>query len=117
MSAGATAAVRLTRQLELQERTSVADGAGGAHAQWQTLGTLWAAIDAGSGREGGALGISRSAVPMKITVRAAPVGSQRRPRPDQRFAEGARIYKITAVAEAGSGARYLTCYAVEEVAV
>lgn len=116
MTVVSKAAPRLSRQLVLEEQTMLADGAGGSHAEWHALGTLWAAVDSGAGREAGSLGIARSAVPMKITVRAAPSGSSLRPRPDQRFREGMRLYRITAVAEGDDKARYLTCFATEEVA-
>jgi head-tail adaptor len=43
------------------------------------------------------------------------VGSDRRPRPDQRFREGARLFRILAVAEADAQGLYLTCFAREEV--
>lgn len=116
MSIRFKAAPRLTRHLVLETRASAPDGAGGMRASWQALGGLWACVDTGAGRASGALGIARSAVPMKIIVRAAPVGSTMRPRPDQRFREGTRLYRITAVAEGDARARYLTCFATEEVA-
>jgi len=53
--------------------------------------------------------------PTRITVRAAPVGHAMRPRPEQRFREGARIFRITAVAEGDLRGRYLTCFVEEEV--
>jgi hypothetical protein len=54
-------------------------------------------------------------VPYRIIVRAAPVGDDRRPRPEQRFREGERLFRILAVAEADRGQHYLTCFAREEV--
>jgi head-tail adaptor len=109
-------APRLNRALVLEERSELADGAGGLRSTWNSLGTLWADIRSFSGRESGGLGVARSKVSLKITLRAAPQGSEMRPRPDQRFREGARIYRITAVAEAQPAGRYLTCFATEEVA-
>jgi hypothetical protein len=53
-------------------------------------------------------------MPLTIVVRAAPPEDGRRPRPDQRFRDGARIYRILAVREFGPEARYLTCIAEEE---
>ena len=52
----------------------------------------------------------------RIVVRAAPMGSDARPRPDQRFREGARVFAIRAVAEEDAAGRYLVCFADEEVA-
>lgn len=108
--------LRLNRALVLEQRVEVADGAGGLLNSWNTLGTLWADIRSFSGRESGALGVARSKVALKITLRAAPQGSVMRPTPDQRFREGARIYLITAVADGEPQGRYLTCFATEEVA-
>ncbi|MGH1577210.1 head-tail adaptor protein [Planktotalea sp.] len=107
----------LNRALVLEERSEIADGAGGLRSTWSTLGTLWAEVRSFSGRESGGLGVSRSKLSLKITLRAAPQGSSMRPRPDQRLREGTRIYRITAVAEAQPVGRYLTCFATEEVAV
>ncbi|MGB7316463.1 MAG: phage head closure protein [Planktotalea sp.] len=109
-------APRLNRALVLETRDIIADGAGGQHSTWSALGTVWASIRSLTGRETGSLGIAQSKVGLKITLRAAPHASTLRPRPDQRFREGARIYRITAVAEAEPAGRYLVCYASEEVA-
>jgi SPP1 family predicted phage head-tail adaptor len=106
----------LTRRLVLEERQSVPDGAGGYTETWTPLGTLWAEIDSRSGRETGrwpAAAVSRTT--LRITVRGAVPGDPRRPKPDQRFREGSRIYRILAVAERDPQARFLTCYADEEV--
>ncbi|MCV6586324.1 MAG: phage head closure protein [Marinibacterium sp.] len=108
--------VRLNRALVLESRSTVSDGAGGTQATWSALGTLWAAIDARSGAERRESGQTLSSTRLRITVRAAPVGSAQRPRPDQRFREGARLFQIRAVAEADADGRYLTCYCDEEVA-
>ena len=53
--------------------------------------------------------------PPRTSRRAAPVGSPQRPKPAQRFREGARLYAIRAVAEQDSRGRYLVCFADEEV--
>ncbi|MEM9579972.1 MAG: head-tail adaptor protein [Pseudomonadota bacterium] len=113
---GFKAVPRLTRHVILEERVPVPDGAGGARAEWTELGRMWVAIDSGTGRATAEAGVVRSFVPMKIILRSAPSGSSMRPRPDQRFREGARLYAITAVAEDDPRGRYLTCYAKEEVA-
>jgi hypothetical protein len=39
-----------------------------------------------------------------------------RPRPEQRFREGSRVYLIRAVAELAHEGRYLVCFADEEAA-
>lgn len=107
--------VHLNRRLVLEEATRVADGAGGFTEDWVTVGELWAFLKPGAGREkiGGTLALS--AVPYTITVRAAPFGSVSRPRPDQRFRDGARVFRILAVADEDLGRRFVTCHCVEEV--
>jgi len=107
--------VRLNRRLVLEEATRTSDGAGGFTTVWTELGVLWAAIAAGTGRERSGESVTVSQVGYRITVRAAPTLSVRRPRPDQRLREGARVFRIVAVADDGADGRYLTCFAQEEV--
>lgn len=108
--------MHLNRRVVLENATRVADGAGGYTSAWVPLGTLWAKIRAGSGREKFAAGITRSAVPHQVIVRGAPEGSSQRPQPDQQFREGARIFRILAVSEHDPMGKYLICHTVEEVA-
>jgi len=108
-------APHLSRALVLQTPVITPDGAGGYATQWQALGTLWAEIRAGAGRERFASLGPSGEVRLRILVRAAPHGSDRRPRPDQRLIEGARIFRILAVAEADAQGRYLICTAQEEL--
>ncbi|SEW04353.1 head-tail adaptor [Cognatiyoonia koreensis] len=105
----------LNRRLKLETQTRVSDDAGGFTVVWDTVGTLWAQIVPGSGRELAAHNLPRSRVPLRIVVRSAPVGSDQRPTPGQRFREGERLFEITAVTEVDRFARYLTCHAEEEV--
>jgi SPP1 family predicted phage head-tail adaptor len=108
-------APNLSRALVLQSPVVTPDGAGGFATTWQSLGTHWAAIDARTGQERfGALGPSGE-VRLRITLRAAPFGSDRRPRPGQRFIESTRVYRILAVAEGDAQGRYLVCTAEEEL--
>lgn len=109
------AVVHLNRKLVLEEAERVSDGAGGYVETWVQLGTLWAAIQAGTGSETSEDFLTVSRVPMKIIVRGAPVGSKRRPKPDQRFVEGGRVFRILAVTEMDAQGHYLTCNAREEV--
>jgi len=104
---------RLSRKLVLEERVNTPDGKGGFAVGWQALGTLWAFVDARSGRETvvGARDVSR--MRLRIVVRGAPDGSPRRPKPDQRLREGARIYAILAVSEQDANGRWLECWAEE----
>lgn len=108
-------APNLSRRLVLEEAARVPDGAGGFTEAWVELGQLWAALKPGSGREkiGGTLALS--AVSYEAVVRAAPFGSAARPRPDQRFRDGVRMFRILAVSDEDTDRRYLTCHCIEEV--
>lgn len=108
--------VHLSRKLALEDAVRQPDGAGGFSETWETLGELWAEIKAGTGRERFGAQVTKSTVPYRITVRAAPVGAASRPKADQRFREGARLFRILAVADHDRDAAYLTCFATEEVA-
>jgi len=106
--------VSLSRPLVLEELKTVPDGLGGHVAHWQCLGQLWAEVVAGAGRDVAVEEFTRASVTYRITVRGAPVGASQRPRPDQRFRDGTRLFRIVAVAEQDSAGRYLTCFAREE---
>lgn len=106
---------RLNRRLTLETPQRAPDGAGGYQTVWIALGTVWAACQARSGRERGTGGAPVSAVSYRITVRAAPQSSPARPKPEQRFRDGARIFNIRAVIETEGPELYLTCLADEEV--
>jgi head-tail adaptor len=105
---------RLTRLLTLEEVVRTADGAGGFTMTWSAKGQIWADIAPGSGRDTAGEEVTLSTVPYRITVRAAPFAAPSRPRPDQRFREGLRLFRILAVTERDGDARYLTCFAREE---
>ncbi|WP_027259102.1 head-tail adaptor protein [Leisingera aquimarina] len=103
---------KLTRKLVLEDPQRSSDGAGGFTETWVALGTLWAEVKPLSGRlSGDGLSLQK----YRITLRAAPEGFASRPRPDQRFRDINRLYRIDAVAESDPDARCLTCFAVEEV--
>ncbi|GAA3873029.1 head-tail adaptor protein [Celeribacter arenosi] len=106
----------LNRKLVLEEAQRVSDGAGGYVENWAVVGTLWAAIRSGAGSEKSEDFLTVSQVPMRIVVRGAPVGSPRRPKPDQRFVEGGRMFRILAVSEMDPQGHYLACQSREEVA-
>jgi head-tail adaptor len=106
---------KLIRRLMLETWESAPDGAGGQDGLWLRSGVLWAEIKPASGAErlGEEAALSRTR--LKIIVRAAPHGAPSRPRPEDRFREGGRIYRILSVQDADPGMRYLTCIAEEEV--
>ncbi|MEM1266539.1 MAG: head-tail adaptor protein [Pseudomonadota bacterium] len=99
----------LNRRLMLEERVTLPDGAGGFEVTWTALGSLWADVDARAGREGVVAGQDHTRQKVRITVRAAPQGAASRPRADQRFREGARLYPILAVTESDGRGHYLMC--------
>ncbi|WP_293575243.1 head-tail adaptor protein [Phaeobacter sp.] len=105
---------RLNRRLALEDPRRTSDGAGGHVEAWQVLGEHWCEMRALSGRSTDRQGTTLSLQRFRITLRAAPVGSPQRPRPDQRFREEARIFRIDAVAEGDPDGRYLTCFTTEE---
>lgn len=107
--------VDLNRALVLERLVKAGDGAGGFTRSWQAVGTLWAEVVAGSGRDVAGEEFTLSAVPYRITVRGAPVGSPQRPRADQRFREGTRAFRIVAVTERDPAGAFLLCFAREEV--
>lgn len=104
----------LSRALVLEGPQRVADGAGGFAEIWGVLGTLWAEVLPGAGRDVTGQEVTLSSVPYRITVRGAPQGAASRPRPEQRFRDGARVFHILAVTERDPGGRYLVCFAREE---
>ncbi len=104
----------LRRRLVLETLDRIPDGSGGFVETWTALGTLWAEVKAGTGRETESDFVTLSYVPYRITVRAAPPGDTRRPRADQRFREGPRVFRILAVADSDTRGRFLNCYAREE---
>lgn len=110
------APVRLTRPLQLEEAQRVPDGSGGFQTTWIVLGTLWGDVQLRSGRETEGETVSLSSTRYRIITRAAPQGAPSRPMAGQRFRNGQRLFRINAVAETGSDARFLACYCDEEVA-
>ncbi|MEI4486596.1 head-tail adaptor protein [Frigidibacter sp. MR17.14] len=105
----------LNRPLTLEEAVRSNDNSGGQRLAWVALGTLWAEVVSERGSERAGEFVTLSTTGYRITVRGAPPGAPSRPRADQRFREGARIFRILAVTEADGLGRYLTCFAREEV--
>lgn len=105
----------LDRRLTLEEVNHVPDGAGGFTNTWLPVGELWARVTPRSGNERGIEGATLSGQAYRVTVRAAPQDAPSRPRPDQRFREGTRLFRILSVADTDNHGRYLVCAVVEEV--
>jgi head-tail adaptor len=110
-------AVHLSRALTLEEATEQPDGAGGFVLVWATIGTLWAEVLPGTGRDTAGEEVVLSTVPYRITVRGAPQGAASRPKQGQRFRDGNRVFSILAVTERDESARYLVCFVREEIPV
>ncbi len=105
---------RLNRKLTLEEAIRTADGAGGFSQAWVALGDLWAEVDPSRGRSAGRGDLSLAQSATAVIVRGAPQGAASRPKPDQRFREGPRLFRIVAVTEDDRDGRYLRCDTIEE---
>ena len=107
--------VQLNRPLVLEAQVRTSDGAGGFAEAWATIGSLWAEVAPGSGRDVAGVEVTFASVPLRITVRGAKVGSAARPLAGQRFRDGSRLFPILAVRERDADGLYLVCFAHEEV--
>jgi len=107
--------IRLNRPLVLEAQVRTSDGAGGFVETWGTVGSLWAEVAPGSGRDVAGVEVTLASVPLRITVRGAKVGSASRPLAGQRFRDGARLFPILAVTERDADGLYLMCFTHEEV--
>lgn len=105
----------LNRPMVLEEPATSADGAGGHVTSWHALGTLWADLRPGSGRELRGVIAPEGRMLFRVFLRAAPQASPQRPRPGQRLRDGERVFRILAVSEADPAGAYLVCHASEEV--
>lgn len=106
-------APRLNRKLVLEERVRVPDGMGGFTESWASKGALWANLDARGGVERQVGARTLPVMKFKIITRAAPLGADSRPRPDQRFREANRRFDILAVGEHDTEGHYLEIWAEE----
>ncbi|MEL6773334.1 MAG: phage head closure protein [Pseudomonadota bacterium] len=104
---------RLVRRMALEEKQVTADGGGGETVAWVHLGTLWADMRPSRGTEGLIGGRTASRVTHRVTVRAAPDGSARRPVASQRLRLGQRLFDILAVSEDDPAGAYLRLWVQE----
>ena len=106
----------LTSRLVLERLEEVPDGAGGQHESWVALGALWGEVLPRTGRETMGEAGQVSVTGFRVRVRAVPQGHSARPLPEQRFRQGARVFRINSVTEADPEARFLICICDEELA-
>lgn len=106
--------VRLNRQLALEAPVRTPDGAGGFVESWTELGKHWVELRPRTGREAAGVAMPLSRVGYRIILRGAPVGADARPKPEQRFREESRVFRILSVTEFDQDARFLVCEAQEE---
>lgn len=107
---------RLSERLVLETPLRAGDGGGGWQITWSELGTLWAELRPVRAEEALIGGREVARVTHRVTIPSAPLGSPRRPRPEQRFRQGARTFAIHAVSDADHRHGYLVCW-VEEGAL
>lgn len=103
------------RPMRLEAAASLPDGAGGQSLDWQALGTLWVDLRPGAGRARLGPIAPEGQTAFRAYLRAAPPGSPQRPRPGQRLRDGARLFRILAVAEADPAGAWLLAVLSEEV--
>lgn len=99
----------LNRQLILESPDGVPDGLGGRQGGWTERGRHWAEVrtkGAGIRQDNGREIAENRAT---ILIRSSLPGADSRPRASDRFREGARIFEILTVAEAGTEGRFLIC--------
>lgn len=103
----------LRQHLTLEAHVDAPDLGGGWHRRWVEIGRHFAAILPSSGAEA-ALGSQQAQrVTHRVVVRASGHGHAIRPRADQRFRNGLRLFDIKAVFERDPRGRYLTCLCEE----
>lgn len=104
---------RFHRKLVLEARQAAPDGAGGLTESWAPVAEHWANLSVRGAREGSAAGRGVSRVSHRAMIRFLPYGDPARPRPDQRFREGQRVFAIIGVSEADERRGLLTCWLEE----
>ncbi len=106
-------AVPLRHRLTLEALTAGPDAAGGWIEAWTPIAAHYAEIRPASGSETRAGSAQAQRVTHRVTVRAAPETGAVRPRADQRFRAGSRLFDIKAVFERDGRGRLLTCLCEE----
>lgn len=104
----ALAAGRLRRRVALQRRVLTANTYGEQVETWETLATVWAAVEPVRGREFWAARQTLSEATARILIRhRSDVTTV------ERVADGAEAWDILSVVDPGSRSEYLELYAKE----
>lgn len=104
---------RMTIRLTLEQQISAPDGAGGETEDWVVVADHHAALTVRGATEGESGARRFGAVTYKAIIRYVAHGAADRPRPDQRFRDGERIFNILGVADADDRRQWLTCWLEE----
>ncbi len=103
------------RRLVLEVRDGAPDGLGGRTGGWTPKGEHWGRLEPRSAGLDAGDGGPRSRARYRVVIRAVPVGAPSRPKPGDRFLDGARVLPIRGVLDADPMARHLICFVDEEV--
>lgn len=98
-------------RLTLETPVALPDDGGGQTLTWVALGAHYAEISPATGAEPYSGSAQAQRVTHRILVRAHPAAA--RPRPDQRFRRGDRVYDVKAVFDRDGQGRRLTCLCEE----
>lgn len=105
-------AMALRHKVTVQQRTRVADGAGGFEDGWETVVTLWASVDPIRGSERYAAGQVAATATHKFLMRYHSAI-----RADMRFSWNGTYYNIRSITNVGERDRFLEIYAEEGAAL
>lgn len=105
---------RLNKQLVLEKPVETYDGQGGFTVSWKPVGYIWGSVEYVSSHLDDGADFRRLKQKVRIIVRISSVGSQARPRPEQRFKEDTHIFDIIAVEMAQHMPGYLLCHCQSE---
>ena len=100
----------LRHLVELQEQTSVDDGAGGSETSYVPRATMWADITATSGRE-----FFQAKTLMPELTHQVEIRYRTDVKPGMRFVEGQKVYRIQAAPDPEGRQRRLLCMCQELV--
>jgi SPP1 family predicted phage head-tail adaptor len=94
---------QLNRRVALEAQTLTPDGGGGYSAGWNTVATVWAAIEPVSGADVFGPDAPEAQVKFRITVRRRTDVSA-----GMRVNDGGRLFAITALLDNGPQSQFLT---------